>query len=292
MAQRRMFSLKIIDTDLFLDMPMTTRLLYYDLNMRADDDGFVASPKKIQRMVGCSDDDLKLLIAKKFIIPFESGVCVIRHWRVHNYIQPDRYSSTMYQYERNMLENENGIYNIVQCEAETKCIQNVVQNVDNMSYNLDTQVRLELGKSKDIDKEINTDNYPDEFQVFNFWNESKAGMNHKELAPFLKMITTAIKKYKLENVITGIKRLSIAYNDKSYFYKQNWNLGKFLKQGNGISSWINDAEYWNAYVKAKDSKGGEYGGFNSQNNGGSKGKWAGYKPPEPTITNTDETGII
>lgn len=146
MAQRRMFSLKIVDTDLFLDMPLTARLLYYDLSMRADDDGFVASPKKIQRMIGCSDDDMKLLIAKKFVIPFESGICVISHWRIHNYIQKDRYTPTMYQYEKAMLKEENGTYETM----DTNCIQNVSK--------MDTQVRLgkdrlELGKDS-IDENI------------------------------------------------------------------------------------------------------------------------------------------
>ena len=94
MAKKRMFSLDIIDTDLFQEMPQTSRLLYYELCMRADDDGFVGSPKKIQRMVGCSEDDFKVLISKQFIIPFETGIVVIKHWKIHNYIQKDRYKET------------------------------------------------------------------------------------------------------------------------------------------------------------------------------------------------------
>ena len=86
MAQRRMFSLKVIDTDEFLDMPQSSQLLYFHLAMRADDDGFVSNPKKIMKITGSGDDDAKVLTAKNFIIPFESGVCVIRHWRIHNYI--------------------------------------------------------------------------------------------------------------------------------------------------------------------------------------------------------------
>lgn len=81
MAERRMFAKTIIDSDNFLDMPMSSRLLYYDLSMRADDDGFVNSPKKIMRITGANDDDLKILIAKNFIIPFESGVVVIKQRR-------------------------------------------------------------------------------------------------------------------------------------------------------------------------------------------------------------------
>ena len=91
MAERRMFAKTIIDSDAFLDMPATSQLLYFHLAMRADDDGFVNSPKKILRVIGCGEDDLKLLFAKKFLIPFDSGVVVIKHWKIHNYIQKDRY---------------------------------------------------------------------------------------------------------------------------------------------------------------------------------------------------------
>ena len=147
MAERRMFAKTIIDSDAFLDMPTTTRLLYYDLSMRADDDGFINSPKKIQRMIGASDDDLKVLIAKKFIIPFESGVVVIKHWRIHNYIQKDRYKPTVYKDEMAKLEiKDNNSYSL-----ETKCIQN--------GYSLDTQVRL--GKDSIGKDSIDTDTVPE-----------------------------------------------------------------------------------------------------------------------------------
>lgn len=148
MAQRRMFSLKIVDTDAFMDMPQSSQLLYFHLSMRADDDGFVSNPKKIMRMIGSQEDDLKVLFTKKFLIPFESGVCVIKHWKIHNYIQSDRYFPTTYTDEKNQLETkENGSYKLIKDE----CIQNVSK--------MDTQVRLgkvreELGKSKDIDKYI------------------------------------------------------------------------------------------------------------------------------------------
>ena len=104
MAERRMFAKTIVDSDAFLDMPLSTQALYFHLSMRGDDDGFINNPKKIQRMIGCGDDDLKLLIAKNFIIPFESGVVVIKHWKIHNYIRSDRYKETVYQEEKNMLE--------------------------------------------------------------------------------------------------------------------------------------------------------------------------------------------
>ena len=113
MAERRMFAKTIIDSDAFIDMPVTARLLYYDLGMRADDDGFVNSPKKIMRMVGSSQDDLSILISKKFIIPFDSGVVVIKHWRIHNYIRKDTYHETKYKEEKAMLTmDENDSYSL------------------------------------------------------------------------------------------------------------------------------------------------------------------------------------
>lgn len=140
MAERRMFAKTIIDSDAFLDMPLSTQSLYFHLSMRADDDGFINNPKKIQRMVGASDDDLKLLVAKNFIIPFESGIVVIKHWKIHNYIQSDRYRPTMYKEEKEMLQTKvNKAYTL----QDTVCIQD--------GYIVDTQVSLDKVK---IDKVI------------------------------------------------------------------------------------------------------------------------------------------
>ncbi len=99
MAEKRMFTNKIIDSDAFLDMPLSAQALYFHLNMRADDDGFVNNPKKITKYVNASDDDLKILLMKRFIIGFESGIIVIKHWRMHNTLKADRYHPTDYQEE-------------------------------------------------------------------------------------------------------------------------------------------------------------------------------------------------
>lgn len=114
MARRRMFDLEIVDTDLFLEMPVSSQNLYFHLGMRADDDGFISNPKKIIRSIGASEDDLKILISKKFIIPFQNGLIVIRHWKINNYIRKDRYSETIYKEEKKQLtEDENGIYDLI-----------------------------------------------------------------------------------------------------------------------------------------------------------------------------------
>jgi len=147
MARRRMFSLDIIDTDVFIDMPVSTQNLYFHLAMRADDDGFVSSPKKIIKTVNAADDDYKVLLAKKFLIPFDTGICVITHWRIHNYIQSDRYKPSLYTNEKKMLiADTNGTYRL-----DTKCIQD--------GYKPDTQVRLgevRLGKDKEEKSALET----------------------------------------------------------------------------------------------------------------------------------------
>ena len=139
MANRRMFAKTIIDSDAFLDMPPSSQALYFHLAMRADDDGFINNPKSIMRVVGAKDDDIKLLVAKRFIIPFDSGVVVIKHWRIHNYIQKDRYTETKYIEEKNQLiiNKKNG-YSLKQIGL----FDDENENVSRMY----TQVRLESGK--------------------------------------------------------------------------------------------------------------------------------------------------
>nr|DAO81043.1 MAG TPA: replisome organizer [Caudoviricetes sp.] len=147
MAEKRMFAKTIIDSDAFLDMSLSTQALYFHLSMRADDDGFVNNPKKIQRMIGAGDDELKMLIAKKFIIPFESGVCVIKHWRIHNYIQNDRYKETVYKEEKaHLILKENKAYKYV----DTPCIQTVskVETQIRLDKNREDKNRLELEENR------------------------------------------------------------------------------------------------------------------------------------------------
>ena len=115
-----MFAKTIIDSDAFLDMPISAQLLYFHLSMRADDDGFVNKPKSIMRVCGCKDDDIQILFAKKFVIPFESGIVVIKHWKIHNYIRRDTYTETKYKEEKAQLEtDENGSYRLSYSEPVT-----------------------------------------------------------------------------------------------------------------------------------------------------------------------------
>lgn len=132
MAERRMFAKTIIDSDAFLDMPLSAQALYFHLSMRADDEGFVGNPKRIRGMIGASEDDLKLLILKRFLLAFDSGVVVIKHWKIHNYIQSDRYKETTYLEEKATLTLDGK-------KAYTECIH--------YGNGMDTQVSI--GKSKD-----------------------------------------------------------------------------------------------------------------------------------------------
>lgn len=111
MAERRMIAKNVIDSDIFLEMPLSTQALYLHLNLRADDDGFVNNPKKIMKMIGADEDSMRILISKHFLIPFESGVVVIKHWRIHNYIRKDRYHETSCKLEKKqILLDEDGTY--------------------------------------------------------------------------------------------------------------------------------------------------------------------------------------
>ena len=101
-----MFSPNVVKTDSFMEMPESTKNLYFYLNLEADDDGFISNPKSIIRMCGAKEDDYKILIAKRFVIVFEGGVCVIKHWLIHNLIRADRYTETQWIKEKALLNIE------------------------------------------------------------------------------------------------------------------------------------------------------------------------------------------
>lgn len=139
MAERRMFAKTIIDSDAFLDMPLSTQALYFHLAMRADDEGFVNNPKKIQRMIGASDDDCRILASKRFILTFQSGIIVIKHWKIHNYIQTDRFKETVYLEEKTMLALDDN-------KAYTERIQDVSTLDTQYSIGKDSIVKSSIEK--------------------------------------------------------------------------------------------------------------------------------------------------
>ena len=197
MAKKRMFNLDVVDTDLFLEMPISARLLYYELGMRADDDGFVSSPKKIMKMIGVSEDDIKVLTTKGFIIPFKSGVVVITHWKLNNYIQSDRRHETMYTEELKMLDlSSNGTYfvndkyykqetaeTVENKGLETICIQNASK-----VYTKNRLDKIRLDKNSIIYSPEKQDKTP-----------------YKEIIEYLNLKTNKHYKYNTKKTQTLIK---------------------------------------------------------------------------------------
>ena len=186
--------------------------------MRADDDGFINNPKSIMRNVGCKEDDIRILSGKKFIIPFESGVVVIKHWKIHNYIQKDRYHETKYKEEKATLgTDENGAY--------TKCIQGV--------SNMDTQVRLELGKDRiGEDREEYTPDKPAKPQKHKHGEYKHVLLTSDE---YLRLC----EEWGEPEVLRMIKILDEGIETKGYKYKNhNLALRKWKtneRNGNGYS---------------------------------------------------------
>ena len=245
MAQRRMFSKKITETDLFLDMPMSSQCLYFHLNMSADDDGFIGNAKTIRRMIGASEDDLKLLLAKEFLIPFDNGVVVIKDWKIHNYIQKDRYNETIYKAEKSSLvENENKQYQRLD-HMDTQCIQNVSSP--------DTQVRLgkdRLGKDiKEIPQPSDDGQSTSErFEVL--WKEypRKEGKK-KAFASYKRALKNGVTD---EEIMEGLEK----YNQ---YIKKEKTDRKYIAHG---STWFNENRWQDEYDV-------------NSNKGSNQNSWAG-----------------
>jgi len=212
MAERRMFAKTIIDSDAFLDMPATSQLLYFHLSMRADDDGFINKPKTIMRMVGSKDDDINLLIAKKFLIPFESGVVVIKHWRIHNYIRNDRYKETVHKDEKMMLElKDNGGYRLKTNDGIPS------------GYQMETQVRLgkvSIGEEKD--NNVSFSNETIQFQLSELLYQSILGNDDKFKKPDLfKWASHIDKLIRIDGrSVDEIKKV-IQFASTNDFWKSN-----------------------------------------------------------------------
>ena len=223
-----MFAKTIIDSDAFLDMPNDAQNLYFHLAMRADDDGFVNSPKKIQKIIGASDDAVKILLAKKFILAFDSGVIVIKHWRMHNYIQNDRYKETNYKEEKSTLILD-------QNKAYTQCIQDVSK--------VDTQVRVRLELGKDSQEiEIETEQTKPANAPFSF-SLSRDTHYDNLSAEYKANLKTKIEALGLglshDDFVTALQsKNSYKYKDflKAYknWAKKDFNQGKRTTQYDGL----------------------------------------------------------
>lgn len=235
MAERRMMAKKIIHSDAFLDMPNSTQNLYFHLLLEADDDGFINSPKRIQRTIGASDDDAKLLLAKKFILSFDSGVIVVKHWRVHNYIQKDRYKTTTYTEEMSQLSvKDNNVYTM-----DTNCTPSIgkvsqgkvsqgkntysadtTEIIDHLNQICKTKYKSTTPKTKDLIKARLKEGFTvDDFKQVHIikFSEWTGTDMQKYLRPetlysnkfegYLNQITTDYEKMKAINSHTGMSAL-------------------------------------------------------------------------------------
>ena len=179
-----MFAKTIIDSDTFLDMSLSTQALYFHLSMRADDDGFINNPKKIQRMIGASEDDLKLLIAKNFIIPFETGIVVIKHWKIHNYIRSDRYKPSIFKEKELVKVDSQSIYQLID-STDTIGIPNDNQKV----YQMDTQDRL--GKESIVQDSIVKDN-----TLLSASTDTKQKLNYEKIMNLFNSVCVSLPKIR------------------------------------------------------------------------------------------------
>ena len=223
MAQKRMFSKVITESDEFLDMALSTQALYFHLGMQADDEGFV-SPTRIMRMIGSQIDELKILITKGFIIPFENGVVVIRHWKVNNIIQKDRRKDTIYLKElSNLSQDKCGVYNL-----DTKCIQDVA--VDKVSIG-----KVSIDKTR-LDKKISiaTASVAD---VFNFQDKLNSMLSSKDLR------MSVISNYWLYRKITFENTQQYSAGLKRELRVAGLLLGYSLERIKEVMFWLNGQDW-------------------------------------------------
>ena len=220
MRERRMFAKTIITSDAFLDMPATARCLYFTLAMFADDDGFVNNPKGILRSCGCSTDDMNILVAKKFILLFEDGVIVIKHWRIHNLIRQDRYIQTNYEGHKRMLELD-----------------------ENNAYRFKEKNKFGIPS----DNQVTTNGIPSDNQVTTQYNISKYNINNNKYICDSKVTKNNLNVNFIKPTIEEINQYCIekCYNiDAEKFYNfyeaKGWMIGK-----NKMKNWKSALTVWN-----------------------------------------------
>lgn len=223
MAQKRMFTMKIVDSDAFLEMPLSTQCLYFHLNMRADDDGFIGNTKRIMKIIGASEDDLRLLIAKRFVLTFEDGVIVIKHWRMHNTLSRDRYAETSYTDEKKMLLlKDNGSYSLTGGNTidDTRLIERSGRQTQQRRNKDATKTHSDKGLDIDIDKEkdnkliVSKDTIcqTDVRRVIEEWNKlQEVGINPiRDIKPSSKrcqLLKGRIREYGIDEVLNAINNV-------------------------------------------------------------------------------------
>jgi hypothetical protein len=227
LAQKRMFTMKIVDSDAFLEMPLSTQCLYFHLNMRADDDGFIGNTKRIMKIIGASEDDLRLLIAKRFVLTFEDGVIVIKHWRMHNTLSRDRYAETSYTDEKKMLLlKDNGSYSLTGGNPidDTRLIersgrqtqQRRNKDATKTLSDIDKGLDIELDKDKEKDNNLivskDTIRQTDVQRVVEEWNKLQdVGIAPiRDIKPASKrcqMLKGRIREYGMDDLLNAMDNI-------------------------------------------------------------------------------------
>lgn len=250
MAQRRMFSQKVTETDKFLDMGLTAQSLYFHLGMNADDDGFVGNPKSIKRMIGASEDDLKALVEKDYLIVFEDGVVVIKDWLVSNYVKKDRYTPTIYTDDMKLIGlDKNKRYQFVsdlepeRNQGGTDMSPECIQDGDKMEPNC-----IQSG-SKNKNEILNENSRPQQGQGVNSM-EPKRNQNGTEMDPQVRLgkVRDRLSKSKdsLNTTSTSAKIISNLYN-KIESEKLKQELLLFVNElGEEVVAFAIDSMYENA----------------------------------------------
>lgn len=261
MAERRMFAKTIIDSDAFLTMPASSQNLYFHLGMRADDDGVVNNPRTIMRLVGAHEDDMNILISKKFVIVLQDSLIVIKHWKINNYIRSDRYVQSKYKEEISCLSlDENNAYSVNNSQVTTTCQPAGIPTVSTgkVSIGKDSIVLKE-----NIIKEKNqpfSPKIPQELQeLFDFWN-SKGIVVHRTInEKMVQLLKKALDLYGQAQIKQAIENYSIVLNDSTYYFSTRWTIGDFVKQTNALPDflpegikWINYQEYLKKSKKVRE----------------------------------------
>lgn len=233
MKNRRMFSNAIVNSDIFLDLPLSTQALYFHLVMEADDEGFVGNPKRTQRFIGASDDDMQNLINKRYILTFPSGIIVIKHWYIHNYIPKDRYNTTTYTEEKQTLTFDDKKGYTEKSKRNTKRIQTDIQDADKM----DTQIKLnEIKLNENKLKRERTRTHEKESDIS---MENDNNFKSDEFSSDLDCLNGIPTFQEVKDFIT-LKEYKI---DPEYFYNyyaaQGWK-----RNGQPIENWQALATQW------------------------------------------------
>lgn len=232
MAQKRMFDKSITNDDNFLDMPVSSQVLYFHLSMNADDDGFINNWKSIMRMTGTKEDDLKVLIAKQFIIPFDSGVIVIRHWRINNYLRSDRYKETQFKTElRQLALGENEEY-LLENKVGIPLVDTDKNRIDKNSIEENNNNTTTNNTLFDYLQNNGFQLSPIQYEVVQQWDDNeltryaikKAVLNNKFNISYIDKILTSFKKKNIKTVQQAIEDDENFENKRDLYYKKKYEV--------------------------------------------------------------------